>query len=144
MRQRFIDWVHYCNKPDRRDGYLFLKGALFVFLGYAYAVAHVPSTTRNSLSTVTQYVPLWVFGVLWMAAGTYCITAGFSRRKLDGFAVGVLMPSIWGLLYLICWIHGDPGRGWVSAGIFWAIAGAMYCASGLIDPMPVVRKDPSE
>jgi hypothetical protein len=129
------------QRPDRQDGYLILKGVLSLFLGYAYAVATVPASTRNSLSTVTDWVPLHVFGYLWIAAGCYCIASGFSARKVGGFAVGVFMPSIWGLLYLICWLHGDPGRGWVSAGIFWSIAGAMECAAGLIDPKPILRRD---
>lgn len=129
------------QRPDRQDGYLILKGFLHLFLGYAYAVAHVPATTRNSLSTVTDWIPLHFFGYLWIAAGCYCIAAGFSPRKIGGFAVGVFMPSIWGLLYLICWLNGDPGRGWVSTGIFWSIAGAMECAAGLIDPTPILRRN---
>lgn len=129
-------------RPDQRDAYLILKGLLFLFLGYAYAVAHVPPATRNSLSTVTGVLPLHVYGLLWIAAGLYCIAAAFTESKIGGWAVGVFMPSIWGLLYLICWINGDPGRGWVSTGVFWAIAGAMFCASGLIDPVPVTRQEP--
>lgn len=128
------------HRPDRRDGYLLLKGCMSLFLGYAYAVAHVPRTTRTSLSTMTHTVPLEVFGLLWVAAGLYCIVSAFLPRKIGGFAVGVFMPFVWGLVYLFCWLNGDPGRGWVSAGIFWSIAGAMYLASGLIDPTPVLRR----
>jgi hypothetical protein len=138
MRDRFTDWLHY-SRPDRRDAYLILKGMLFLVLGYAYAVARVPGTTRNSLSTATSLLPLHFYGWCWVAAGLYCILAAFSRRG-GGFAVGVFMPSVWGLIYLICWINGDPGRGWVSTAIFWSIAGAMFCASGLIDPTPVLRR----
>lgn len=128
------------QRPDRQDGYLILKGFLQLFLGYAYAVAPVPRSTRSSLSTVTDTIPLHVFGFLWIAAGCYCIVAGLMSRKVAGFAVGVFMPSIWGLLYVFCWLHGDPGRGWVTAGIFWSIAGAMYLASGLIDPRWILRR----
>lgn len=127
-------------RPDRRDNYLLGKGILSVFVGYAYTVAPVPRASRNALSTATELVPLWVYGALWIAAGAYCIVAAYVPRNIGGFRVSVIMPAVWGSLYLACWLNGDPGRGWVLAGIFWSIARATYCASGLIDPMLVLRR----
>lgn len=127
------------NRPDRSDAYLMVKGALFLSLGIAYTLVDVPSSARNSLSTVTDFIPLHVFGYLWLAVGFYCIAAGLFDWKVIGFAVGIIMPILWGLIYGVCWIHGDPGRGWVSTVLFWAIAGAMYCAAGMVDPRPIVK-----
>lgn len=128
------------SRPDRSDAYLIVKGVLFLGLGFAYAVVSVPHTTRSSLSTVTDYVPLHVFGYLWLAVGVYCVLAGFLDWKVFGFAIGIIMPTVWGFMYLVCWFNGDPGRGWVTCGIFWAIAGAMFCVAGLVDPRPIVKR----
>lgn len=129
------------NRPDRRDTYLLIKGAMHILVGYAYALAPVPSATRNSLSTATDYIPLWVYGCLWIAAGVYIIVAALSTRPIGGWTVGVFTPALWGVLYTICWLHGDPGRGWVLGGVFCCIAGAMYCACGLIDPTWTLRRN---
>lgn len=129
------------NHLDRKDRYLLVKGCMSVFLGYAYAVAHVPQGARNSLSTVTGTFPLSLYGALWICTGVYCIIASLSARRINGWTVGVFTPAVWGALYLVCWFHGDPGRGWVFTGIFWSIAGAMYYASGLVDPGPTLRRN---
>lgn len=130
----------WLQRPDRRDKYLAEKGVLSLFIGYAYTVAPVPRATRTQLSTVTDAVPLWVYGLCWIAAGLYCIAAAYVPRMVGGFRVAVIMPTVWGFTYAFCWLNGDPGRGWVLAGIFWEIARATYRASGLIDPMPVVGR----
>lgn len=118
-----------------------VKGCMSVFLGYAYTVAPMPHSARNQLSTATDHVPLAFYGALWIATGLYCIFSSFSPRQVGGWTVGIFMPTSWGAAYLISWIHGDPGRGWVLTGVFWSVAGAMYYASGLIDPGPTLRRN---
>lgn len=113
-----------------------LIGALSLLLGYAYSVARVPHGVRSSLSTALQLAPLWVYGVAWLLTGVCCVAAALSRR-VNGFPVASGMPTLWGSAYLIGWVHGDPGRGWLTAAIFYVLAGAVYCVAGLVDPDPI-------
>lgn len=131
--------MRYIRKPDRRDGFLLLIGALSLLLGFAYAISKVPPNVHNSLSAVTRYVPLHYFGALWLLAGFLCISSAFFRRPSNGFAFAAFMPTVWGAAYLYGWLAGEPGRGYITAGIFWALAGAIACVSGLMDADAVVK-----
>jgi hypothetical protein len=128
------------SPPDRRDGFLILIGALSLLLGYAYAISPAPQTMKSAIGTALNFAPLWVYGVAWLAAGGYCLAAGFTDRRIGGFAVAAAMPTLWGSVYLLSWLHGDSGRGWLTAGIFWALAGAVICVSGLVDPSPIAKR----
>jgi hypothetical protein len=132
---------HWWQRPDLRDWFLILIGILALLLGYAYGVARVPHGVRTSLSTGLSVMPLRGYAALWAAAGAYCIVAGFTARRIGGFTVASFMFTLWGMVYLIGWLHGDPGRGWVTAAIFAGFAGAIYCVSGLVDPTPIVERD---
>jgi len=128
------------QRPDLRDWFLMTIGGLGLLLGYAYAVATIPHSVRTSLSTATEFVPLRVYGVLWLVAGAYCVVSGLALRRIGGFTVATGMFTLWGLAYLIGWLHGDPGRGWVTAALFGGLARAVYCVSGLVDPTPIIVK----
>jgi hypothetical protein len=130
--------IRWLQRPDLRDRFLIAFGALGVVLGYGYGVAVVPRGVRNPLSTGLNILPLWAYACMWAAAGLYCIMAGFTRRGVGGFIVGSFMCTLWGLIYLIGWIHGDPGRGWVSAALFGCLAYAVFSVSGCVDPTPIV------
>ncbi len=136
MRPRLL------NLPDRRDWFLALIGALALLLGYAYTVVHIPPGVKNPIRVALQLMPLWAWGAAWVAAGAYCILAAFTDRRVGGFTVAPFMPSVWGFAYLVGWINGDADRGWITTGIFWALAGAVYCVAGLIDPAPLLKDRP--
>jgi hypothetical protein len=125
------------SKPDRRDRFLVLMGAVFVLLGYAYTIVTVPHGVRTPIDTIIGHVPLWAFGIAWLATGVYSVMAGFTDRHIGGFTVAVAMPFLWGAIYLVSWINGDPGRGWVTTGVFWGLSAAVYSVAGLVDPTPI-------
>jgi hypothetical protein len=129
----------FFQRPDLRDAFLMLIGALSLLLGYAYGVAHIPKNVHTALYTATLILPLKAYAAAWIASGVYCVVAGLSARHIGGFTAAVLMPTVWGAVYMIGWVNGDTGRGWVTACIFWALAGAVYCVSGLVDPTPIAR-----
>lgn len=120
--------------PDRRDWALIMAGILALFVAYAYGVAPVPPSSRNPLNHATAILPLRAFALMWVAAGVYCIGAAFTDHRVGGFAVAGFMPVVWGSLYLICYLLGDPGRGWVATGYFWSFAGYNLLTGGLVDP----------
>lgn len=128
------------QRPDLRDWFLIIIGALALLLGYAYGVARVPHGVRTSLSTALTVLPLKAYAAMWGASGLYCILAGVTARRIGGFVVASMMFILWGMLYLLGWFAGDPGRGWVTAAIFAALAAAVYCVSGLVDPSPIIDR----
>jgi hypothetical protein len=136
---------HGLQRPDRRDGFLILIGVLSLILGYSYSLAHVSQTVHLALRTATEFVPLRVLAAGWLIAGGYCILAALTRRPIGGFTVAVIMPTGWGTAYFVGWLNGDVGRGWVTAVLFWALAGAVFEVAGLVDPTPIAtRTDAAE
>jgi vacuolar-type H+-ATPase subunit I/STV1 len=130
------------QRPDLRDWFLIIFGVLALLLGYAYGVARVPHGVRTSIYTATQILPLKAYAFMWAAAGAYSVAAGLTSRRVGGFTVASAMFTLWGLIYLIGWLNGDPGRGWVTAALFGGLAAAVYCVSGLVDPTPIVEREP--
>jgi len=135
--------TRWLQRPDLRDRFLIAFGALGVILGYGYGVAYVPPGVRTPLSTGLSILPLQAYAYMWAAAGLYCVVAGFIRRGIGGFIAGSFMCTLWGLVYAIGWIHGDPGRGWVSASLFGCLAYAVFSVSGCVDPTPIVDTPPA-
>lgn len=129
----------WLQRPDLRDWFLITIGALALLLGYAYGVADVPHGVRTSLSTATTILPLRAYAALWAAVGLYCIASGLTAHRIGGFTVASTMLTLWAIAYLIGWLLGDPGRGWVTAAIFATLAGGVYCVSGLVDPTPIAE-----
>lgn len=132
----------HLQRPDLRDWFLIIIGLLALLLAYAYGVAHVPAGVRTSLSSALTFLPLKAFAGMWAVTGLYCIVAGFTARRIGGFVVASMMFTLWGLLYLLGWLNGDPGRGWVTAALFGGLAAAVYVVSGLVDPTPIVERTP--
>jgi hypothetical protein len=125
------------HRPDKRDWFLILIGALSLLIGYGYILAATPPSVRNPLTLALKIMPLWVWGAVWVAAGLYCIFAGLTDRRVGGFTIAPAMPIMWGVWYLLGWLDGDAPRGWITTGIFWALAGAVISVAGLTDPRPI-------
>ena len=136
----FSDKLRTMVPPDRKDWALVAFGAMALFVAYAYGAVTVPSSARGPISSATAVIPLRVMAAVWAVGGTYCIVTAFSDRKLGGWAVAGFMPAGWGGLYLACFLHGDPGRGWVTAGIFWCFSLFIGLCALLVDPHALVRR----
>jgi hypothetical protein len=120
--------------PDRRDWFLVMIGVVWLLLGYAYTLVHIPRGVKVPIRLALEVMPLWAWGVAWVVAGAYCVLAAFTDRKVGGFTVAPMMPTIWGFAYLAGWLHGDADRGWITVAIFWALAAAIMFVARLIDP----------
>lgn len=140
-RTKALPGSRYYQWPDLRDWFLITMGLLSLLFAYAYGVAKVPPNTKTNLSTALEVLPLKVYALMWLATGLYCILAAVTAHRIGGFVVSMFAYTLWGMIYLIGWLHGDPGRGWLSAGVFGTLAGAIYCVSGLVDPSPIVSRD---
>jgi signal transduction histidine kinase len=130
--------------PGRRGGFLLLFGALYVLLGYSYMGSRPTDAVRTSLAVAEQLMPLWGYGLLWMAAGLVALVSGlvFSpARDALGFGAAILMPTLWSGTYFLAWLHGDSDRGWVTAVIFAIIAAAVAIVSGMVNPSVLLPQD---
>lgn len=123
----------------RRGAFLALMGAVWVLIGYSYMdipPSQQPAVHR-ALHLAITVAPLWVHGLLWIVSGILAIGDGLRKgaRSAVGFTAAIIMPTAWMCVYLAAWIDGDVPRGWVSALVFAALAGAI----GIVAGMPAVR-----
>lgn len=130
MRNRF--------RLDRRDSFLCSFGLAYAAIGYSYIGVSVSTEQpRTALSWMLDLAPLWLFGVLWLAAGLTAIVAGLTRHPVAGFRAVAAMPALWGLTYVVGWLQGDAARGWVSAILFAMLARTIQSAAGMVDARSV-------
>lgn len=110
---------------------LLVLGIAVTVQGIGYVTA-TPDRLPPALDVLSEYVPPWVWGCLWMAAGLWSIWQALTppQRHLDVLpVVGVI--ALWCAAYLMYWLmaglNGDWTRGWSSA-LGWGMLGG-YIAS---------------
>lgn len=103
---------------------LLLLGAGLILNGFGYIAAD-PRGLPDALKEISEYAPIWAWGVLWMAAGSYSIIKALSppQRHIDVWAA-IAITSLWSINYFISWLidvfEGDPTREWAGA-LSWAM-----------------------
>lgn len=91
-----------------------------------------------TLVVILDLAPLRVWGFVWFLCGLGMVMAAVhhwhERLAGDiGFGVGFGMPLLWGLLAGASVFSGAE-RGWVTAIVYWTMAGAILAAAGMVDP----------
>ena len=123
---------------------LLLLGIGVPLQGIGY-VASSPGRLPDALAELSQVVPPWAWGVLWIAAGLWSVWQALTppQRPSDVLpAVGVLL--IWSAAYLVYWliqgIDGEWTRSWSSAAAWGMLAGFVACAGRCVNPPTTVRR----
>jgi uncharacterized membrane protein HdeD (DUF308 family) len=135
------------RRIGRRGACLLILGVLHLNLGWT--LLSLPPTTLQALK-VFRYVPVAVWGSLWMILGAISLLYAFVRRsKSDGlgFAAAYLMPSLWGLAYLLSWWpFRDIGieAAVRAAGIYWCYALLIQIIAGWAEEPSAERVAPDE
>lgn len=119
----------------------------WALLAAVVALSCLPPATADALpwglQALAAVVPLWVYAVLWAAAGVAALVGAFRRRDrsvrrtwdVAGFAAVAGLCCGWGLLYGIGWLaQPTANRQWILAGAFLAVAGAIGNTSRMRNP----------
>lgn len=117
----------------------------FAFGSVARGFAYIGQPTTGGLTTfVDALVPLHVWAVVWVAAGTLMV-AGIWHRVIARIALnlGGTLWAVWGLSYVAATVVGESSRGWVTGTLMVTLAGAMWICAALADsagppPGPVI------
>lgn len=124
-------------KVGRRGAFLILFGVVYLLLGFSYATTPVTPVMRTTLKLALNVAPLWVYGLMWLAAGTVAVISGAFLspvRDAAGFVCAVIAPTLWAAVYLAAWVDHDAPRMWVAAALYAAVAGAVSVVSGMANP----------
>ena len=118
-----------------RGAFLILFGVVYLLLGYSYLSVQVTPVVKHALHLALSIAPLDVYAWAWIISGALCVLAGVlsPRRKPLGFAVAMLMPALWSIVFAAGWVNGDTPRGWTTAIVFAALAGAVGVVAGMQD-----------
>lgn len=122
----------------RRLGYqVGRRGAFLLFLAlldliYAYSLGWPTEQSRHTPTSrfLVEVMPLWVWAVLWGAAGLTCLVFAFRRVDWPGFMAGMLIKVGWALLFLIGWLSRQVERGYLTATIWGAFALLLLLVAG--------------
>ncbi|RFA12174.1 hypothetical protein B7R22_17245 [Subtercola boreus] len=92
--------------------------------GIAYLPPLIPNASYvpGSLSLIANFVPLPVWGGVWILVALFCLVCAFRHDDWPAWAGLVGMMVLWGSSYLIgsfiTWAAGDFGREWIGAGSY--------------------------
>lgn len=101
----------------------------------ARGVAYVNQPTTGGLTTfVDAIVPLHVWAIVWIAAGTTAL-AGVWHRIIARYALAftAMLWGIWGLSYVWATLVGDAARGWVTGSLILTLSGLIIIIAALAD-----------
>lgn len=118
------------------------RGAALLFFAlldavYAVSLLAPDRTSRRTATTlfVDSVAPLWVWGLLWAAAGVVCLAHAFRMSDRVGFAAAIAIKTVWGLLFVFAGFAG-VSRAYVGAAIFLCMAVWVAIISSWPEPPP--------
>lgn len=122
---------------------LLLLGIGLIIQGLGYIAAN-RSGLPDALQEISDGIPMWVWGSLWISAGTYSTWKALHppQRHIDVWAA-VAITSLWSSAYLIAWIvnavQGDLTREFFSALGWGMLAGVIICLGRCTNPLDMGR-----
>lgn len=122
-------------------GVLILAVAVLI-RGVCYLPAVIPAGHR--IPALERFLPLWSWSGLWLAAGVLavvCVIARVDRWLPLITGLLVALHTLWGMIYVVAWVAGDSGRGYVTALGYLATAVLAIWAFGRGDPAPAVDRE---
>lgn len=121
-----------------------MYGLLAVIFGLSYTpILREPLPAPPGLDLITNVLPIWIWGSLWIAAGIMGISAAITSLRWEfriGFNVIVWLQMLWTFSYLIHWVFNrnlpSAARDYVVAVIFAFGAAGLIGIIQLLAPMP--------
>jgi len=116
----------------RRGAFQLVSAGVYLIVGASFLLTPGAGTRQTSLRWLTEYVPLEPFAALWVLAGLLGIVSAFQCRPRDwfGFAALVFAPGVWGALFFIGAITGNPAA-FNSAAVYWLFAALSMIVAGM-------------
>lgn len=108
----------------------------------ARGAAYVDEPTTGGLTTfVDAIVPLHVWAIVWIIAGT-TVLAGVWHRIIARYALAFvsMLWGIWGLSYMWATVIGDAPRGWVTGSLILTLSGLTIIIAALADAVGPPRE----
>lgn len=119
-------------RVGRRGACLLLMGVSWTLYGVGLLLSEPTFAQERGLTVITHVAPLDVWAWLWIVGGALGVGLSMTRSDAAGYVGVVLPPLTWAVSYaLACWPLGDYERGWISAVVWGAIAGALFIVSGI-------------
>jgi hypothetical protein len=123
-----------------RGTFLAAFGGVYILIGFSYL--DIPSSAvpavRKSLRVALEVAPLSFYAWAWIVAGIIAVWSGLftitSERRPIGFAVSVMMPTLWAIVNLTEWVKHDNSRGWVGCSVYALLAVAVATVAGMLEP----------
>lgn len=122
-----------------------LYGLLAVIFGLSYtSILTEALPAPPGLNLITDVLPIWVWGGLWIAAGLMGVLSVFTSLRWEfriGFNILVWLQMLWTFSFLTSWVFNIGGgkssaRDYVAAAVFGFGALGLIGIIQLLAPVP--------
>lgn len=114
------------------------RGACLLFyamLGVSFALAYIHPAPTLTNAYAARFAPLWVWALLWLAAGLVCgVYAFIPHNDRVAFTLMTGVITLWSLITIAGCLTGVNPHGWFGATIFLAFGAKIYIIGGWPDP----------
>lgn len=126
------------RRVGRRGAVLLILAFVDFGVGWSYILPTDETLRMQSNLFRAQIMPLWAWGVVWVAVGIACFVGAF-RRYDDGvgFIPAVGLKLGWATLEFIGWRAREIDSGYRPALIWIGFALLVFAVSGLREPRSV-------
>lgn len=129
-------WHRLRRRVGRRGSALLFFGVLDLVYAWGLAWPDPQSRATPSLMFVNTVLPLAAWAVLWGFVGLACVYHAFHRYDAFGFRCAIGIKMIWGGVSFIGWALAGVPRGYVTAAIWYGLAGLVWIIAGWREPEP--------
>lgn len=124
------------NLVGRRGSFLLFLAMLDLMYGYSLLFPTAQSLSNPTSLFLVKVLPLWDWGILWLAIGAICLFFAFRAKDAVGFAAAMFLKVIWGTMFLLGWLFAGVERGYLSATFWFAFAFTVYLIAGWPEAKP--------
>lgn len=110
---------------------------ILAVIDVAYGLSLIaPPADPSSAATRWReiFLPLWVWGALWLVVAAILAVSAFMRHDAFGYSAAIGIKVIWALTTLVSWAFGGVPRGWVAAIIWLTFAEMVWIIAGWPEP----------
>lgn len=124
-----VSWI--ARRVGRRGATLLTLATVDLVIGVLLINPDLhDQTVRVPSYRLIVYVPLPVWGCIWIVVGLVCLVSAWRRSDRLAFGLAIMIKLLWGGLILGAWLFKGAPLAWAGAVVWFALAAWVAISSG--------------